>query len=782
MKKINIYFKRHKFKAIFLIILSVTYYLCLPNKLFKNPTSTVVTANNDDLLGAIIANDGQWRFPELDTVPEKFKHCILQFEDAYFYKHFGFNPVSISKAVLKNIKAKRVVRGGSTLTQQVIRMSRNNKKRSYFEKIQELILSTRLEFRYSKDKILNLYASHAPFGGNVVGLEMASWRYFGLQPHQLSWAETATLAVLPNAPALIYPGKNQKKLKLKRDRLLGKLYQQKIIDSITCVLATEERLPTKPYNLPQIAPHFVQRVAKKHKGKRIKSSVDIFLQKKINEVVKQQHAIFKQNEVHNASVLVLDVETRKVLGYVGNTPTNKKYQKDVDNVISARSTGSVLKPFLYAQMLQSGDLLPNELVVDIPTEIAGYAPQNYSLSFDGAVPANEALTRSLNVPAVRMLKSYGLEKFREDLKEYQFKDINKTADYYGLSLILGGAEASLWDLCNVFAGYAGTVNHYETLKHRYYKNEFLKASYLFDNVADYGKIQKNPQIIDAGSSFLTLNVLTEVNRPTTDQAWKFYDSSEKIAWKTGTSFGNRDAWAIGTTAKYVVGVWVGNSDGEGRPNLTGVGTASPLMFEVFDALPKTNWFLTPFEDLIEENICDISGNLALPICKSSLKRIQKNGVKAKPCPYHIEVQVDKTAQYRVHTNCESVRNIITKPWFVLPPLQAYYYKQNNAAYKRLPDFRQDCNVLEEGKMEFLFPSNYYSKVSLVKNITGDVNNLILKLTHINARAKVYWYLNDKFIKETDDYHEIIIKPSKGLHKITVIDNLGNELKRVIEVE
>lgn len=782
MQKIIQYLKKHKIKSIVALIVLMMYYFCLPKQLFENPTSTVVTASNNDLLGAVIAADGQWRFPELDSVPEKFKHCILQFEDAHFYYHFGFNPISITKALSKNIKAKRVVRGGSTLTQQVIRLSRKNQKRSYFEKLKELVLATRLEFRSSKESILKLYASHAPFGGNVVGLEMASWRYFGLQPHQLSWAETATLSVLPNAPSLIYPGKNQQRLKVKRDKLLQKLYKKEIIDSITYVLAIEEELPQKPYNLPNTASHLVQEIAKKHKGKRIKSSIDVFLQEQINEVVEKKYQQLKQNEIHNASILVLDVETRKILAYVGNTPTDKKHQKDVDNVLSSRSTGSVLKPFLYAQMLQSGDLLPNQLVADIPTQIAGYVPKNYDLAFDGAVPANEALTRSLNIPAVRLLQRYGLEKFRDDLKEYQIKAITKSANYYGLSLILGGAEASLWDLCKVFAGYAGTVNNYETLKHKYYEHEFKEQSYLFEEVVDFGEVKEVSNKIDAGSAFLTLNTLTEVNRPTQDQAWKFYASSQKIAWKTGTSFGNRDAWAIGTTAKYVVGVWVGNSDGEGRPNLTGVGSASPILFNVFNLLPKSNWFLEPFEDLIEEEICNKSGCLALPICESTKKRIQKNGIRAASCLYHKEIQVDAAEKYQVNTNCASVSDIITKTWFVLPPLQAYYYQQKNAAYKRLPDFRVGCNVAGNLKMDFVFPTNNYARISLTRDVTGKLNPVVLKVTHTKRDAKVYWYLNDTFINTTTNYHQLAISPPKGIHKITVIDDLGNELKRTLEVD
>ncbi|SEB51186.1 penicillin-binding protein 1C [Tenacibaculum sp. MAR_2009_124] len=781
MERIKNYAKRNKIKTILFVGLLIGYYFCLPKKLFTNPTSTVVTSNNDELLGAVIASDGQWRFPELDSIPSKFKHCILQFEDAHFYKHFGFNPVSIVKALKENYKAKRVVRGGSTITQQVIRLSRKNQRRSYFEKLVELILATRLEFRSSKEEILRLYASHAPFGGNVVGLEMAAWRYFGLHPYQLSWAESATLAVLPNAPSLIYPGKNQEHLRVKRNTLLKKLFTEGIIDQETYELATEEELPQKPYPLPTVASHFIQEVAKTKRGQRIKSSINIHLQKQINTLAKQHYEQMKQNEVYNLAVLVLDVETRKVLSYVGNSPTDGKHQKDVNNIVSPRSTGSTLKPFLYAQMLQEGALLPTQLVVDIPTEIAGYSPKNFDLTFDGAVPANEALTRSLNIPAVRMLQSYGLEKFREDIKAYHIKHINKSSDYYGLSLILGGAEASLWDLCKTFAGYAGIVNHYEELRHEYYTNEFLEPSILHDNELSFGAIKKEYTTIDAGTAYSTLNTLTEVNRPLTDQAWKYYDSSQKIAWKTGTSFGNKDAWAIGATSKYVVGVWVGNSDGEGRSNLTGVGSAAPLMFNVFDVLPSSEWFLEPFEDLYEEEICTKSGYLALPICPSEKQKIPKNGRRADACPYHKEIAIDITEKFRVNSNCESVSNIKTKEWFVLPPLMAHYYQQKNADYRPLPSFRKDCLMSENNSMEFLFPTKYKSTVSLTKNSEGKINSLILKVTHQNSNAKVYWYLDDTFIGITQDYHEQEIQPKPGVYTIKAIDNFGNERSCIIEL-
>ncbi len=544
MHRLIHFFKRNKTKSLVVLMLLGAYYFCLPKTLFKDPTATVITSQSNELLGALIADDGQWRFPANDSVPEKFKTCILQFEDEYFYKHPGFNPVSIFKALKGNLSSGTIKRGGSTLTQQVIRLSRKGQSRTYFEKFKELILATRLEFRLSKDDILNLYASHAPFGGNVVGIDAASWRYFNRNAYNLSWAESATLAVLPNAPSLIYPGKNQIRLLEKRNRLLKKLHENGTIDELTYKLSIAEGLPQKPYPLPQIAPHLLQKTAKKHKGKRIKTTVNIALQEQTNSIVKQHYNRLKQNEIYNISVLVLDVKTREVLTYVGNSPTNKAHQNSVDIIDKPRSTGSILKPFLYAAMLDAGDVLPNTLIADVPTQFGSYHPENYNQTYDGAVHANEALSRSLNVPVVRMLQEFGLDRFYHYLKALQLKDLKYNANHYGLSLILGGAESNLWDLCKSYAAMSSTLNHFNAHSSQYFNNEFCQPIYNSKQSVDFGKLSTEKEVFDAASIYLTYESMKQVNRPQSDESWEYYDSSQEIAWKTGTSFGFRDAWAM----------------------------------------------------------------------------------------------------------------------------------------------------------------------------------------------------------------------------------------------
>jgi penicillin-binding protein 1C len=779
-KPVRNWIQHNKKKSIIGFILLLVYYFSLPRTLFHEPYSTVIESNEGELLAAQIATDGQWRFPAKDSIPDKFKQCIVYFEDEHFRYHPGFNPVAMVKAVQQNRKAGKVVRGGSTLTQQVIRLSRKNKKRTYFEKAIEIILATRLEFRHSKKTILELYAAHAPFGGNVVGLEMASWRYFGIQAHQLSWAESATLAVLPNAPSLIFPGRNQEKLRIKRNALLLKLHNDGVIDQLTYDLAITEPLPQKPYNVPQIAPHLLQRIAKTDAGKRITTTIDIALQNRINHIARQYHNQYKQNEVHNLAILVIDVQTRNVIGYVGNSPTDFDHDKDVDIISAPRSTGSILKPLLYASMLDEGEILPNTLVPDIPTQISGYTPQNYNLTFDGAVPAQRALSRSLNIPAVLMLQDYGVFKFYDVLQKFKLKDINKHPDHYGLSLILGGAESNLWDLCRTYANLSSTVNYFNASKGKYRSNEFAELNCRSDFETDFGEDSFQKTILGAGSIYLTYTAMKEVNRPEGDEAWRFYDSSLELAWKTGTSFGNRDAWAIGTNSRYVVGVWIGNASGEGRPELTGVDYAAPVLFDVFNLLPKKPFFSAPLNDLEEVEVCALSGHIAQDDCPKVNQLVNRNGRKTTVCPYHKLVHLDATEQYQVNSSCEDVTTMVSKKWFVLPPVMELYYKSLHIDYLPLPPFRADCQTTTHAVMDFIYPK-INSKIYLAKNFNGQIQPVIVKVAHSNKEAKLYWYVNNVYKGTTQTFHEMPVEGNTGIHYITVVDEFGNEIRRKVEM-
>ena len=635
-----------KVYILILLALIVWYLLALPSPLFDTPYSTVVADRNGELLGARISGDGQWRFPPADSVPGKYEICLIQFEDSYFRYHPGVNPLSLGRAMIQNLKAGRVVSGGSTITMQTVRLMRQN-RRTYFEKFIEIILATRLELSYSKDRIVTLYASHAPMGGNVVGIDAASWRYFGHNAESLSWGEAAVLAVLPNSPAMMHFGRDREGLLKKRNRLLRQLLDSNIIDQTDYELALLEPLPAHPHPLPQIAPHLVTQAFLQNPGSHVKSTVDKHLQMRAEEVLDRWNREFSQNAIFNLAALIVDLETNEVLSYNGNVGfTTNVYGSQVDIIRSPRSTGSILKPFLYCAMLQEGVLLPTELLPDVPININGFAPKNFSLGYDGAVHADEALARSLNVPSVVSLRKYGLQKFYDFLKKAGMTTLNRPADHYGLSMILGGTEGTLWNIANAYGRMADAVTDYSRDR-TYYEWENFRL--LFDDQPKERKRDESP-LFNAGAAWLTLQALTNVNRPE-ELNWDFVPSLRRVAWKTGTSYGFRDAWAVGVTPKYLVAVWTGNANGEGRPGLTGARTSAQVMFDLFNILPATGWFETPYGALVEAAICRESGQLKGMYCpESSIDTllVPARGLQGEVCSFHRRIHLSEDGQYRVY--------------------------------------------------------------------------------------------------------------------------------------
>ncbi|MES2513984.1 MAG: penicillin-binding protein 1C [Bacteroidota bacterium] len=778
-------FRQHKKKSIAFFVcaaLCVWFLCCLPSPLFLDSYSVILNDSEGNLLSAQIAKDGQWRFPESKELNSKLETSILAFEDEYFYKHPGVNPVSIWRAVKQNSKAGKVVSGGSTITMQLTRLIRRNQKRTYFEKLIELIMALRVELTYSKSEILNLYCSHAPFGTNVVGVDAASWRYFGRELSQLSWAECATLAVLPNSPSIIYPGKNQDRLKKKRDKLLYKLLTLRKIDTETYQLAIQEPLPMKPFPLPNKARHLLNRaITENNSENNFNTTIQNEIQNKVLDILTKHASALKQNEIHNVCALVLDIRKNQVISYVGNTPLKDKepHGEDVDVIVANRSTGSLLKPYLYGFMLNDGQLLPNMLVPDIPTQIAGYVPQNFDFTYDGAVPAKQALSRSLNIPAVKMLQQYTIDKFLDRLRQIGLSTMNRSADNYGLSLILGGGESKLWDMCSAYAGMARVLNKYTDYK-KYDSEDWNKPDYLIRSKKQEQKSDTDP-FISAASIWLTFEAMAEVNRPDIDASWKRLGNAQKIAWKTGTSFGFRDGWAIGVSGNYVVGVWVGNADGEGRPGLTGISAAAPVLFEIFGSLPKSDWFKMPFNDLKSVIVCKQSGCLASMYCNETKNEwIPKLSNVAIACTYHKPIHMDLTAQYRVTDACVSPLDMTTVSWFVLPPVQEYYYKTKNPTYKSLPPYKTGCEPEMERSMQMIYPKAG-TVIYIPYELSGEQGKTIFEIAHRVPSNTVYWHVDGALVGTTRDIHQLGLNPSKGKHMLSLSDNAGETLNIPFEV-
>ncbi len=778
--------KRHKYKLITLGVI-VTAFLSLPVVRFEESTNTILEDQDGELLSARISADGQWRFPPCDSVPYKLSQCIRYYEDEYFYFHPGINPVSLGKALFQNIRAGRIVSGGSTLSMQVVRLSRRGKPRTITQKVIEMVLALRLELARSKKDIFELYASYAPFGGNVVGIDAAAWRYYGRPAHKLSWGEAATLAVLPNAPALIYPGRNQEALRLKRDGLLHKLEMKGVIDSLSSELATYESLPSRPHPLPQLTPHLLDRAEKEGlAGSKVRTTIDLALQKRVSRLVERHHQHLKQNEIHNAAVLVIQVPEQKVIAYVGNTRSDDESNASFVDIIDApRSSGSILKPLLYTFMLDEGGILPDQLIPDIPTHISGYSPLNFDRTYSGAVPASTALVRSLNVPAVRMLRSYGLEKFHSKLQALGFASIARNPGHYGLTLILGGAEVKLWDLGRVYAGMANSLNHFQEYDYRYDLEQYKAPAYILDKGS--GKESrsdpdlKNSGIMSAASIWQCFETLTELERPNQEGAWEQFSSSKTIAWKTGTSFGYRDAWAIGLNPDYLVGVWVGNADGEGRPGLTGVNVAAPLMFDVFALLPSSAWFETPYDEMIDIEICVASGFRAGPDCEhTEIRMVPEAGEKMEVCPYHRIIHLDQMGQFRVHSDCYETGQMVNTSWFVLPPVMEWYHKRKDSHYQSLPPFLPGCGEGNEQPMELIYPKET-RQVFIPRGLDGRLSRVVFEAAHREPGISIHWHLDDQYLGETSLIHQLEFLAPEGLHTLTLVDSNGNILEKSFEV-
>lgn len=775
-----------KYWAIGYIILGlvaiVGWWALLPAPLFNTPYSTVLQDREEKIIGMTVAADGQFRFPAVESLPPKYIMALTTFEDKRFLMHYGVDWFALGRAMMKNIKSGRIVSGGSTISMQVIRLSRDNPSRTYWEKFREILLALRLEQTYSKYDILHAYAAHAPFGGNIVGFRAACLKYFDRAPGELSWAEAALLAVLPNAPSL----KNDRLLKEKRDRLLRVLYERGMMIQEDYDLAVTEPLPGKVYITESIAPHLLAQAGLIKKGQVCRSTIDGRLQKQVNEIVARHSAMLSHNLIFNAAVLVAHIPSGEVRAYVGNSPEREGSRgNDVNIITSVRSSGSILKPSLYALMQQNGFILPQTLLSDIPSRFGSYAPSNFNHDFQGVAPADKALASSLNIPFVRLLKDYNYGRFYSDLKKLGIHSLNRAADDYGLSLILGGAETSLWDLCNMYGGMASVLRHYGDCDGQYYANEYERLKLWNQKQVPFPegiKIKSGDAPLSAAAVWLTLNALKDVERPDMESGWKNFASNIDLSWKTGTSFGFRDAWALGVNADWVIGVWVGNADGEGRPGLVGVRAAAPVLFEVAGLLPVRGHFYEPEDEMKKVVVCKKSGYRASQVCdETDTIRVCEAGNRTGLCPYHRLINLDATTGlWRVSSECEPVSNIQVTPWFVLTPVQEWYYVRTHSDYRRLPPYRIDCKPLSADVMEMIYPQKG-TRVLIPRDFDGKLGRVVFEVAHRIPATEIFWHVDDVYVGSTRNVHQLELNVDTGLHALILVDADGNTLRQTFWV-
>lgn len=741
----------------FLLFL-IWWWNCLPEPLFQRPYSTVTEAEDGSLLGARIASDEQWRFPPSDSIPRRFRECIVLFEDANFYYHPGFDPLAIIRAIKQNWEAGEIVSGGSTLSMQCIRLARGNPPRNYWEKFTEILRAMRLELSYSKAEILALYCSQAPFGGNVVGLEAAAWRYFGLAAHQLSWSECAALAVLPNAPGIIHPGRNREQFEEKRNRLLSKLLTEDLIDSISYRLSLLEELPAEPYPLPDLAHHLSQYQWKVKPETRLKSSLNADWQKRIQSLTDLHLKKWRGNQVHNAAAIVMDLKDGAIRAYVGNTSDRKADGSAYNMLQEPRSSGSILKPILYADAMARGLLSPQSLIPDIPTRFGDFTPKNFDLRYRGASPLNKALQLSLNVPAARVLRDIGVPVFLHRLQGYGLKNLNNDPGHYGLSLILGGAEVKAEQVAHMYRRWIWAMQE-------------KKADTVYDVLGRaqyFGPIPNS----DPAAIYCSLEIMEGLTRPPEWKQW-----NDRMAWKTGTSYGFRDAWAVGTDGRWLVICWTGNANYEGRPGVIGVETSAPLLFQIMDFLPRSEFFEPPYDWQHQKIICGESGFLAGENCK---EQDTINGSKSllQKCSFCQPIMLN-SQMLRIHQECET-EDAIDSTWMILPPAMAWYAQRSELNYKAPPDWDPNCVASAEASLEFIYPEKF-EVVKRTRDFEGSLGKIILEAGHRSGEAVIFWYADEQYLGSTQLRHRLEVALDEGTHELLIMDEKGNMARSRIKI-
>ncbi len=765
------FLERNKFvktaeKIISAAALLVLLYHMIPIEVEKlaQRESKVVVDKNGEILRVFTNFEEQYLLPLQFSapIPEKLKKAVMLFEDKRFYSHFGIDPVSIMRAVKQNISAGRVKSGASTITMQLARIMKE-KPRTVTNKIYEALQAIKIEMNYTKDEIFKLYLNFAPYGGNNFGYHTASYRYFRKSPEKLTWAEASLLAVLPNQPTVLHPGKNTRKLSAKRNRLLKRMWEAGMMDKASYQLALLEKVPDTVYRFSGAAFHLAEKVKKTEKTNLIKTTIDKTIQKQLEDIVLRHSKHLQARGIDNISVIVADTKTGETTAYIGSQNYFDKAKKGmVDGADAPRSSGSILKPFLYALSMDEGLIIPSTQLRDVETYYGTFMPKNADNRYHGIVTAEDSLIRSLNVPAVRLLNLYGIENFYSFLKQAGMTTLFRTAEEYGLPLILGGAEAKLTEVAAMYRA-LGTMGNFSPLT-------VLKPN---------DKVGKT--LISRGASRLTLEMLKKLNRPGIENSWNRYNNQWPIAWKTGTSYGQKDAWAAGVTPEWTIAVWAGNFDGRGSSDLGGAISAGPIMFDILNALPKkpeNRWFEKPEEDLITIETCPETGFQPSIHCRERTEaEAPKNAKPLRLCPFHTTIHVTNDQKQQVNASCWEENNHKAISFLSYPPEITQHMIENGVPIKELPPFKPGCKATRSiNPLRIIYPQ-MKTIVRIPTDFHAKKQKLVLKAAHRNPKETIFWYMDTKYLGKTQKRHQISVDLMPGEHVLEILDKDDNR-KRV----
>lgn len=741
------------FPVIVLMILFTLINLSfpLPDKI---EYSAIVTDDNDEVIHAFLSKDEQWRMKtELDEISPLLQKAIIAKEDKYFNYHPGVNGFAMMRALMKNIIRGKRISGASTITMQVARLL-EPRRRTYFNKLIEVIRAFQLEWKYSKDEILQLYLNLVPYGGNIQGVKSASVLYFNKNPDHLSLAEITALSIIPNRPSSLIIGRNNDQIIAARNKWLKKFANENVFTVKEIEDALNEPLTATRGVVPKKVPHLSYKL--KQRGDAIiKTHISSNTQFKIEKLVEDYSRTLQLKNIRNAAVLVIDNSTQQVIAYIGSAAFYDTTDAgQVNGAAAIRQPGSTLKPLLYGMCIDEGILTPKSVISDVSVNYNGYAPENYDRVFNGNVSMEYALEHSLNIPAVKCLRQLGKDKFIQQLAICNFQQVKEDQRKLGLSLILGGCGATLEELTGLYSSFAQS-------------GVYCKPSFTQKDSS-----HKRTRILSEAACFMINETLSKVNRPDFPLNWQSTERMPKIAWKTGTSYGRRDAWSIGYNKHYTVGIWVGNFSALGIPELSGANVATPLLFKIFNTIDydsNQEWFDQP-KDCDIRQVCSETGLPPNEFCTSLATDYFIPLVSAsRKCDNRQEIIISENEKISYCPECSPLTGYKKKWYTIITPEMQSWMDENKVAYTRIPTHNTSCEkVFREGAPLITSPSN--GSEYFISSNNPEPLQLICKVG--NDVSKVYWYINNQFYKSGQASARQFFMPGEGPLKISCTDDKG----------
>jgi len=762
--RVTRFFKRLAIGFLGLIVLFFLLNWIFPLR-DKIDYSTIIIDNKGVVINSYLTKDQKWRMKtELDEISPLLQKTIVAKEDKYFYSHPGVNPFAVVRAFFNNLFKMRRTSGASTITMQVAKALEPG-KRNIFSKIREMFRAFQLELKYSKKEILQLYLNLVPYGGNIEGVKAASLLYFKKNPDHLSLAEITALSIIPNNPGSLVVGKNNKLIVKERNRWLNKFADDKVFTQKEIEDALAEPLNATRETVPHYIPHLSYKL-KKQGGDIIKTTIDLNTQLKTEKLVEDYIRTQRLKNIKNAAVVIIDNKTHKVITYVGSSnfyDTTDGGQVNGANAV--RQPGSTLKPLLYAMCFDEGLLTPKTVMTDVSVNYAGYAPENYDKKFNGYVTVETALEHSLNIPAVKGLKMLGNEKMIQKLSNCNFKQIQKDRRKLGLSLILGGCGTTLEELTGLFSSFAN-------------EGKYIAPVYVSTSQSD----RDGQTVVSPAATFMINEILSKVNRPDFPLNWTATERMPKIAWKTGTSYGKKDAWSIGYNKNYTIGIWAGNFSGVGAADLSGANIATPLLFKIFNTIDYDSdeeWFTQP-KDCDIRQVCSETGLAPSEHCTSLVTDYFIPLISStKVCNNWQEIMINASEKISYCKNCAPETGYKKKWYKVVEPGMQSWFEENRIAYQKIPPHNPDCELIFKGAAPAI-TSPVNGTEYLINKKDPEPLQLICKTA--NDVSKVYWYINNKFFKSSNAGEKQFFVPEEGPVKISCTDDKGRNRNIKITVK